>query len=166
MIYQALEKLDRAIGLDKAKAHCDIPCGIYDPITAQIAALTVIRMIDLMHALAQEQSEPDVGFYNTMARYIAVKEEHAEECKHQIRVIWGDYIKPAHVEKYPELHNLVHKIMKLGSKCRQTADRETAVELLQAVNQFAEIFWATKDIATKRVKAPYAPAEEVVYPVL
>jgi nickel superoxide dismutase len=56
--------------------------------------------------------------------------------------------------------------MQLGSKARQTANREMAVELLQTVNQFAEIFWETKGVATKRAKAPYAPAEEVVYPAV
>jgi len=56
--------------------------------------------------------------------------------------------------------------MQLGSKSRQTADRETAVQLVDAVNQFAEIFWQTKGVPTKRAKAPYAPALELVYPNL
>jgi hypothetical protein len=66
-----------------------------------------------------------------MARYIAVKEEHAELTKHEIRVIWGDFIKAQHVEAYPQLHGLVHKIMQLGSKARQTVDRETALACLR-----------------------------------
>jgi nickel superoxide dismutase len=101
-----------------------------------------------------------------MSRYVASKEEHAEKAKHEIRVIWGDYIKPQHMEKHPELHDLVHKIMQLGSKGRQTADRETAVQFVEAINQFAEIFWETKGIAVKQAKAPYAPALEMIYPDL
>jgi nickel superoxide dismutase len=166
MIHQTLQKLDHLVHFEEAKAHCDIPCGIYDPHHAQLAALTVIRMVDLMNNLVKEHPEHDLAFLNTMARYIAVKEEHAELCKHEIRVIWGDYIKEAHLAKYPQLHGLVHRIMQLGSQCRQTANRDTAMALLQAVNEFAEIFWATKGIPTKRVKAPYQPAEEVVYPAL
>jgi nickel superoxide dismutase len=166
MIYRIIEKLDKTFGVESAKAHCDIPCGIYDPITAQIAALTVIRMIDLIDELAKSHGEQDQAFHNSMARYIAVKEEHAEKVKQEIRVIWGDYMKAEHVEKYPELNGLVHKIMQLGSKSRQTTSRQTAVELLGAVNRFAEIFWETKGIATKKVKAPYKPGEEVVYPAL
>ena len=166
MIYKIIEKLDNVFGIERAKAHCDIPCGIYDPITAQIAALTVIRMIDLMDELAKSHSEQDVAFHNSMARYVAVKEEHAEKCKQEIRVIWGDYMKAEQVAKYPELNGLVHKIMQLGSKSRQTASRQTGVELLEAVNRFAEIFWETKGVATKKAKAPYKPGEEVVYPVL
>jgi nickel superoxide dismutase len=157
--------LDKVFGVKEAKAHCDIPCGIYDPITAQIAALTVVRMADLMKGLEAEHAH-DVSYDNSMSRYIDVKEEHAEKAKHEIRVIWGDFIKPEHVEKYPNLNVLVHKIMKLGSTARQTADREAGVALLEAINEFAEIFWAIKGIKTKKAKAPYAPALEVVYPDL
>ena len=166
MIYKLLETLDKRWKVERAKAHCDIPCGIYDPITAQIAALTVVRMVDLMEDLAKSHGEQDVAFQNSMSRYVATKEEHAEKVKHEIRVIWGDFIKPDHLEKHPELHDVVHKIMQLGSKSRQTADRETAVQLVEAVNQFAEIFWQIKGVATKRATAPYAPALEVVYPDL
>ena len=166
MIYQLLQKLDKRLGFEQAKAHCDIPCGIYDPITAQIAALSVIRMIDLMDELVKNQSKQDAAFLNSMARYVAVKEEHAEKCKQEIRVIWGDYMKSEHLANYPEVNDLVHKIMELGSKARQTTSRQTALELLQSVNRFAEIFWKTKGIDTKRAKAPYKPGEEVVYPAL
>jgi len=162
MIYQILETLDQKLGFERAKAHCDIPCGIYDPITAQIAALTVVRMVDLMHGL--EGGGP--AFDNSMSRYIASKEEHAEKAKHEVRVIWGDYIKSQHLEQYPNLHEIVHNIMQLGSKSRQTADREVAVKFVEEINKFAEIFWATKGVKTKRANAPYAPALEVVYPDL
>jgi nickel superoxide dismutase len=163
MIYKLLSKLDKLVGFEKAKAHCDVPCGIYDPITAQIAALTVVRMMDLMAGLEKNDS---VAYQNSMGRSIAVKEEHAEKAKHEIRVIWGDFIKPEHVQKYPNLNELVHKIMALGSKSRQTADRANGVALVEAINEFAEIFWAIKGIGTKRAKAPYAPALELVYPDL
>ena len=166
MIYKLLEAVDRKFGIERASAHCDIPCGIYDPITAQIAALTVVRMIDLMKDLESKTTDKGPDYYNSMARYILVKEEHAEKAKHEIRVIWGDYIKAQHLEKYPKAHEVVHKIMQLGSKSRQTADRDTAVQFVEAINQFAEMFWDTKGIAIKHAKAPYAPALEMVYPNL
>jgi nickel superoxide dismutase len=166
MLYGLLSQIDRLVGIKRAKAHCDIPCGIYDPHQAQVAALTVIRMLDLMADLTNAQKTPTLEYHNSISRQIAVKEEHAELVKREVRVIWGDYLKQEHMDKYPELPGLVHKIMQLGSKCRQTVSRETAMELLAAVNRFAEIFWETKGIATKRVKAPYKPGEEIVYPVL
>lgn len=166
MIHSLVEKLDQAFGFERASAHCDIPCGIYDPHLAQLSALTVIRMIDLMNELGAAHKEGTLEYANSMTRYISVKEEHAEQLKKEIRVIFGDYIKKEHIEKYPELPELVHKIFQLGSKVRQTTSRETALELLGLVNRFAEIFWETKGIAVKKAKAPYKPNEEVVYPVL
>lgn len=166
MFYQVIDKLDNIVQFDSAKAHCDVPCGIYDPITAQIAALTVVRMMDLMKNLEENAPDNGIEFNNSMSRYVAVKEEHAEKAKHEIRVIWGDYIKEQHLEGFPELNGLVHKIMQLGSKCRQTANREHGLQFVDAINQFAEIFWKTKNVAVKKAIAPYAPALEVVYPDL
>ena len=165
MFYKVLSGLDKKFGLPEAKAHCDIPCGIYDPITAQIAALTVVRMVDLMKDL-ESKGLDKVGYENSMSRYVAVKEEHAEKAKHEIRVIWGDYMKAQQMEKFPNMNDVVHKIMMLGSKSRQTADRDTAVQFVEAVNEFAQMFWETKGVATKRAKAPYAPNLEMVYPNL
>ena len=162
MLYKLLDQFE----LDEASAHCDIPCGIYDPIVAQISALTVVRMLDLMGEFEAKTPDRNKEYMNSMARYIAVKEEHAERAKSEIRVIWGDYLKAQHLEKYPNAHALVHKIMQLGSKVRQTVDREQATQLVEAINEFAQMFWETKGIATKRAKAPYAPALELVYPAL
>jgi nickel superoxide dismutase len=166
MIYRLFDALDKKVSFERAKAHCDIPCGIYDPITAQIAALTVVRMDDLIAELEGAHPEKGIEYQNSLSRYIAVKEEHAEKTKHEIRVIWGDYIKQPHLDAHPELGGLVHQIMQLGSKSRQTADRATAVQLVDAVNKFAEIFWDTKGISVKRATAPYKPSLEMVYPNL
>lgn len=163
MIYQFLNKLDKKIRFERAQAHCDIPCGIYDPTPAQIDALTVVRMMDLMTDLVAGEDKNNVTFHNSMERYIAVKEQHAEDAKNKIRVIWGDYFKK---DKHPNVDELVHKIMQLGSKVRQTADREAGLAFVDAINEFAEIFWQTKDVKTKKAKAPYAPALEMVYPDL
>ena len=166
MSFKIIRAIDKYIHFPEAKAHCDVPCGIYDPISAQIDALTVVRMIDLIDGLTAGDEKSRKDFHNSMARYISVKEEHAEKAKHEIRVIFGDFIKDAHFENHPELPGLFHKIMQLGSKSRQTADREAGVAFVDAVNKFAEIFWAIKGVATKKAKAPYAPALEMVYPDL
>src|SRR5512146_284139 len=125
MLYKLLDQFE----LEEASAHCDIPCGIYDPHLAQVAALTVIRMDDLIADLVKGAKEGNVEFHNSMSRYIAVKEEHAELAKREIRVIFGDYMKKEHVDKYPELPTLVHHIFQAGSKARQTAGRENGLEL-------------------------------------
>jgi len=148
--------------IEIAKAHCDVPCGIYDPITAQIATLSVIRMIDLMEALPKSES---LEYINAITRHIAVKEEEVEKIKHEIRIIWGDFIKPPMIEKFSHIHTLVHSIMGLAGANRQHVSRAKAIELLDAVNEFAEIFWSLKGINTKKVKALYLPGEEIVIPL-
>jgi len=165
-MYKIINLLDKLFNFKSASAHCDIPCGIYDPITAQIAALTVVRMIDLIDEHHGHNAIQDKEFYNRLVRLINVKEEHSEKVKHEIRIIFGDFIKNEHIEKYPELPGLFHKIMQLGSADKQKSEKAAAVELLEKVNRFAEIFWEIKGIKTKKSKAPYAPNLEFIYPEL
>jgi len=167
MFHKMTQKLDQHLHFDSVDAHCDIPCGIYDPHHALIGALTVIRMVDLINDVVKTHGTGSTAeFINSMARYITVKEEHAELTKHEVRVIYGDFIKDNHIESFPQLPGLVHKIMQLGSKARQTVNRETALELLAAVNEFAEIFWQIKGFETKRVKSPFPVSEDMVLPIL
>ena len=163
MIYKLISRLDQRLGFESAAAHCDIPCAIYDPSPAQIAALTVLRMVDLIEANADSD---ETARLNSMARYIASKEEHGIKVKDEIRVIWGDYFKPPHMEQFPEIHELSHEIMMLASKSKQHVNRQMALELIDRVNRFAEIFWATKNVGTKRAICPYPPEVEMVYPDL
>ncbi len=153
MLRRILEAIDRIAGFPEVSAHCDVPCGIYDPHGMQVAAHTVLRMIDLMGSTQDA---------HRIARYALVKGEHAEKVKHEARVIWGDYFKPAHLEKFPELHELTWKIMKLASQARQGTDREAAEGLLEAVLEFSEKFWETKGVKTRRIKAPYPTGGELV----
>ena len=83
-----------------------------------------------------------------------------------MRILFGDYFKPEHIEQYPEIQNLVFSILKVASKCKQEIDRDKGMDLLNQVNRLAEIFWTTKNKKTKRVKAPYEVQEEIVVPVL
>ena len=163
MLFKIINTLDKLFSFDEANAHCDIPCGIYDPSAAQIAALTVVRMMDLMDSLSDSDDKSKKEYHNSMNRYIRVKEEHAELAKHEIRVIWGDYFKK---DKHPNVDELVQNIMQLGSKCRQSADRESGLAFVKAINEFSKIYWETKGIKTKQVTAPYAPSLDVIYPDL
>lgn len=121
-------------------------------------------MTDLINE--NKEVQHTVDWHNKIGRYIAEKDRHAELLKHEIRVIWGDFFKAPQFEKYPNLHELAHNIMLLGSKVRQEVNKEAALELLDKVNQFAKIFWDIKGIETKKAVSPYAPSQEVIYPVL
>ncbi|MEE9236693.1 MAG: superoxide dismutase, Ni [Thermoplasmata archaeon] len=161
--------LDRVLPAETAYAHCDIPCGIYDPHLAQLAAHTVIRMVNLIEELTGKTGKdlnPDElqHYVHDIGRYTEIKEKHAEICKHEIRILWGDYFNHDHVDKFPNLHDLVWQTMKLGSKAKQNVDLQAAENLLETVNKIAEIFWKTKDVETVRVESFYPTKREMVYP--
>jgi nickel superoxide dismutase len=164
-MYRLFEAIDKVAHFKTVSAHCDIPCGIYDPHLALVAAHTVIRMDMLIADLVKSNDMTPEG-RNKMIRYTAVKEQHAEICKHEIRVIWGDYFKPEHAQANPEMHALVWDIMKAASKAKQSTNIADGDALLEKVNKFAEIFWKTKNVQTIRVKAPYPTEKEIVLPKL
>jgi nickel superoxide dismutase len=147
-------------------AHCDIPCGIYDPHEAQIAALTVIRMDQLIGELPASSGTPAEthAISSKLARYTAVKEQHAERLKNEIRVIYGDYITADHLKAFPQLPDLTFRIFKQASKARQSTQIADAQELLKLVQEFAEIFWKTKNVATRRVPSQQKSGGELVVP--
>jgi len=123
-------------------AHCDVPCGIYDPHGAELAARTVARMVELIGGLPKEgRTEADMAKF---LRCISVKEQHAEIVKREIQVLWSDYFKPEHLERYADLHDRTWKILKLASKNKQNIDAAAAAELEAAVKEYADIFWSTK----------------------
>jgi nickel superoxide dismutase len=147
-------------------AHCDIPCGIYDPHQSQLAAHTVIRMTTLINELKPPSDEPNLEerkrIIHQVSRYTAVKEKHAELVKKEVRIIWGDYFKSENLEKYPKLHELVFDIMKLASKARQEINLEASQQLLAKVQEFAEIFFKTKGVDPVRIKTGYPTEGEIV----
>ena len=124
-----------------ARAHCDVPCGIYDPHEAEIAAKTVSKMVELINGL---EGSTDQASRNKFIRCVAVKEQHAEKVKHEVQVIWSDYFKPEHLDAHPDLHDKVWKLLKLAGKNKQNVDAEAAAQLEAAVKEFSDIFWATK----------------------
>lgn len=132
---------DRLSPFGVAHAHCDIPCGIYDPRDAIQAAQTCIRMTEL---ILETQDVSSLGARNNLIRYVSAKEEHAKKAKDDILVIWTDYFKPEHLEQYPNLHDLVWNACKLGSQVKQNVDMEAAEAFKASLEEIGKIFWATK----------------------
>ena len=166
-LYKLFKTLDKLMPAKEVSAHCDIPCGIYDPYYAQIAAHSVIRMVNLINEASSKMNsnasmEERAVFVSKIQRYTAVKEEHAEIVKKEVRIIWGDYFKLEHLQQHPELHELVFKIMKLGSKAKQEVNIDASKELLENVQKFAEIFWKTKGMQITKVKVPSPSGGEII----
>ena len=138
----------RRTQLEIAEAHCDGPCGVYDPAQARIEAESVLQLTKKILDLKMpdgSDAKASQAYQNTLTRFIAIKEERAELAKHHLLVLWTDYFKPAHLEKYPDLHDLFWKSAKLCSSCKQEVSVEHAQELLDNIKKVHEIFWATKD---------------------
>jgi nickel superoxide dismutase len=169
LVDRVLEKFDRVASPSEVYAHCDIPCGIYDPHMAQIAALTVIRMVQLIEGLQQPGASASKTEWDTygmqISRYSATKEEHARLCEHELIILWTDYFRPEHLEKHPNLHDLVWRTCKLTSTVKQQINMEASQQLLAGCQQIAEIFWDTKGVKTRRQASNQgAVGGELVYP--
>jgi nickel superoxide dismutase len=122
-------------------AHCDLPCGVYDPAQARIEAQSVKAILEKYAA------NEDPVF---RARALQIKEERSELVKHHLWVLWTDYFKPPHFEKYPQLHELFNEATKLaggGGGTKSATDVAVADQLLGKIDEIAEIFWETKKAA-------------------
>lgn len=165
MLYNLIQKLDEKIHFSTVSAHCDIPCKIYDPIHAQLATLTMIRMVDLLNEL-QKKSELTLNDQAQFLRLVSEKETHGIKVKQEIAVIWGDFIKAPQLERFPEIHQLVHSIMLETSNAKQHINKAASLSLLAKVNRFTEIFWLCKGFETYTAQCPYPPEQDLIYPVL
>lgn len=115
-------------------AHCDLPCGVYDPAQARIEAESVLAIMKKYDGLDQEGK----------IRAIFIKEQRAELVKHHLWVLWTDYFKPEHLEKYPDLHDKFWKATKQAGECKHHNNPENGQKLLDMIDEIATIFWETK----------------------
>ena len=130
-----------------ASAHCDLPCGVYDPEQARIEAESCYKIIEKYKASTDE-------LFKTRA--IVIKEERAELAKHHIDVLWSDYFKPEHVQKYPEITELCWKAAKQCSKVKGSLDLGDAKTLLDMIDKIADVW--TKAGGPQATRMPKAVA--------
>jgi nickel superoxide dismutase len=135
IIDRALSIADRLSPPAPVHAHCDLPCGVYDPAQARIEAESVKACME------KHNGSDDHDF---QARAIAIKEERADLVKHHLWVLWTDYFKPEHLEKHPELHELFWRATKSAGEAKKTTDPAVGQRLLDEIAQIDTIFWATK----------------------
>ena len=124
-----------------AYAHCDLPCGVYDPAQARIEAESVKAIME------KYQGNEDPVF---RTRALIIKEQRSELVKHHLWVLWTDYFKPPHFEKYPQLHGLFNEATKLaggGGGTKASLDEKVADQLLAKIDEISTIFWETKAAA-------------------
>ena len=137
--------LDRLIALvdgihppQQVHAHCDLPCGVYDPAQARIEAESVKGIQE------KYQGSDDEVFRE---RCVVIKEERADLVKHHLWVLWTDYFKPEHLEKYPQLHQLFWDATKSAGANKKSQDPADGQKLLDLIHEIDTIFWETKKAA-------------------
>ncbi len=126
-----------------AHAHCDIPCGVYDPQQARIEAESCYKII-------QKYNDSSDDLFR--ARCISVKEERAELAKHHIDVLWSDYFKPEHAEKFPDLQDICWKAVKQASQVKRTVDLNEAQKLLDLIDKIDHMWRETGGPQTTRMQ--------------
>ena len=147
MFRSALSLIFHLIPTKQVKAHCDGPCGVYDPASARIAAEAVLSMTKKLIALnPPEGNDPSAwtAYNNTFSRYVAIKEAQAKETKEELLILWTDYFKPEHLSAFPDLHEIFWKASKLCSACKVNVDQNTAEELMKSVEKIHHMFWKSK----------------------
>jgi nickel superoxide dismutase len=111
-----------------ASAHCDLPCGVYDPAQARIEAQSVKGCMEKFNA------STDTEFRE---RAIFIKEERCELVKHHLWVLWTDYFKPDHLKEYPNLNDLFWMATKSAGEAKKTTDVVVADRLLAEIDDIA-----------------------------
>lgn len=115
-------------------AHCDLPCGVYDPAQARIEAESVHKIMEKYGGLSSEDKQ----------RAIFIKEQRAELVKHHLWVLWTDYFKPEHLQTYPGLHDLFWRAAKQAGQTKKSVDPADGQKLLDLIDEVADIFNKTK----------------------
>ena len=141
MFRNALTKLVADLPAPDVSAHCDGPCGVYDPASARIAAEAALSMTK---KLLDAGPATTLDEQNTQSRYITIKEEQAHIAKEELLILWTDYFKPPHLEQYPELHTMFWNAAKMCSEVKVHVSLEAATGLMSAIEEIHGIFWATK----------------------
>ncbi len=147
MINRLLKTLDRVQAAPIANAHCDGPCGVYDPASARVAGEAVRSMTKKILALTPpdpSDAHAVARYHNTLSRYIAIKEEQAGIAKSELLILWTDYFKPVHLADQPDLHDIIWKATKLCSACKVEVSATHADELMETIENIHNIFWKTK----------------------
>ena len=134
-IDRLLTLADRLDAPAMASAHCDLPCGVYDPAQARIEAESVKACME------KHNASDDAEF---KGRAIAIKEERSDLVKHHLWVLWTDYFKPEHLAAHPDLHDKFWQATKTAGETKKTTDTAVGQRLLDEIDGIAEIFWATK----------------------
>jgi nickel superoxide dismutase len=128
-----------------AYAHCDIPCGVYDPASALISARAIHALVGKIKALPTKgTAEELINADSNFMRMVLVKEREAQRCKEELLILWTDHFKPEHLKTYPDLHDKIWQATKQCSIVKRSVSEPEAKKLLDMVTGVADMFNRTK----------------------
>ena len=139
---RVLSLIDRVARPETVHAHCDIPCGVYDPEQARIEAESCYKII-------QKYQDSDDALFRD--RCVIVKEERAQLAKHHLYVLWSDHFKPEHLDQFPNLHETFWKAAKACSQVKRSMDLEPAQQLLDLIDEIDDMWKQTGGLESTRV---------------
>ena len=128
-----------------AHAHCDLMCGVYDPAQAKIEAMSVLKACEKLAASDDEVFKD---------RAVFIKEQRADLVKHHLSVLWSDFFKPHHIEAFPDLHEKFWMAIKTAGDAKKSNDAKVAQNLIDAIDEIADIFWQTEESKASGVYPP------------
>lgn len=141
------ERIQALFSAPVAEAHCDGPCGVYDPASARVAGEAVLSMTKKMLDTHVPEGNDDAAwasYLNSVSRFAAIKEEEAEKAKRELMVLWHDYFKAEHLATFPDLHDVFWTAAKQCSAAKQGVDVEAATALMASIEKIHHMFWQSK----------------------
>lgn len=126
-----------------AHAHCDLPCGIYEPAQARIEAESV-KAVQTRYQDPESFKSKGETVEDYRARCLLIKEERANMVKEHLWVLWTDYFKTEHLEKHPQLHDMFWTATKEAGAAKKSQDPTQGQKLLDAIAAIDKVFWETK----------------------
>lgn len=126
------------------RAHCQIPCGIYDdPVRFTLLAEHIQTMEKSMRMIEQLSEEPDKNA-NQLVRWVNNKEHHAELFSQIIteyflaqRIAPGKTTDRDYVEKVV----LCHRLLVTAMKVTQTTDEDHIKQLRQDLHALEKAYF-------------------------
>ena len=136
-----------------ARAHCEIPCGIYDDEMRILAIQEDVLTVEKSMASIRELSAEAKPNWNQLVRWVTNKEEHAERIQHVVTQYFltqriklpkaGDEAaRSAYLDQLATLHELLVTAMKL----KQTTDQASVDRARELVDAFAAQYFSPKDL--------------------
>ena len=130
-----------------AHSHCQVPCGIYtDELRFRMLEEHFTTIEKSMKQIVKLSGKPERNG-NQIARWVSNKDSHADEVSQIITwYFMAQRIKPGQ-DDYEAKITILHRMLILSMKCKQTTDTNHLNSLRGLTVEFAAIYLKPEDQA-------------------